>query len=151
MSASIKKVPSASTPVAAESKADRGSTEWMRCYYDAWNRRDWEWIGAMLAPDVEWSNAARDERVKGAAAVIASFRSVMEGFPNAMIELRSVHVAASVIVAECAIRTGQEPAASRSAAFCEILELKSGRCVRGATYVDSVRLLMDMSEKPAAA
>ena len=105
----------------------------------------------MLAPDVEWTNAARDERIKGASAVLASFRGVIEGFPSAMIELRSVHVAGNVIVAECAIRTGQEPAAARSAAFCEIVELKSGRCMRGSTYADSVRLLMDMSEKPAAA
>ncbi len=151
MPASIKKVTAPPTPAPADSKVERGSLEWMRCYYDAWNRRDWEWIGAMLSPDIEWTNAARDERIKGATAVLASFRSVVEGFPTAMIELRTMHVAGAVLIAECAIRSGSEATSPRSAAFCEVLELRNGRCVRGLTYADSVRLVMDMSEKPGAA
>jgi ketosteroid isomerase-like protein len=136
----------------ASKSGERGgsSMDWARCYYDAWNRRDWEWIGAMLAADVEWSNSARDERVKGASAVIASFRSTIEGFPTAMIDLRSTHIAGAVIVAECGIRTGAAPANVRSATFCEVLEIKNGRCIRGTTYADSVRLLMDMSHTAAS-
>jgi ketosteroid isomerase-like protein len=133
-----------------EGKRETGA-DWMRIYYDAWNRRDWEWIGAMLASDVEWHNTARDERIKGLAAVLASFRSVVEGFPSAMIEVRSVHLAGPVLVAECGIRSGRDGSAVRTATFCEILELKNGRCVKGTTYADSVRLLMDMSQNQAAA
>ena len=120
-------------------------------YYEAWNRRDWEWIGAMLASDVEWLNAARDERIKGVNAVLSSFKSVVEGFPAARIELRAVHTAGTVIIAECAISSGRETGGLRTATFCEILELKNGRCVRGTTYADSVRLLMDISANAAAA
>jgi ketosteroid isomerase-like protein len=139
-------------PVAADPKdLEKGSAEWTRCYYDAWNRRDWEWISAMLSPDIEWANSARDERLQGMQAVIASFRSAIDGFPSAMIEIRAVHVAGSTIIAECAIKNGDAPSAARSASFCEVLELKNGRCVRGTTYADSVRLLMDMSQTPAAA
>ncbi len=127
------------------------SSDWTRIYYDAWNRRDWEWIGAMLSSDVEWLNTARDERIKGVTGVLASFRSVVEGFPTAMIDLRSVHNAGSIIVAECGIRSGREATSVRTATFCEIVELKNGRAVRGTTYADSVRLLMDMSQTSVAA
>lgn len=130
------------------------TADWLRCYYDAWNRRDWEWIGAMLTSDVEWSNTARDERIKGAAAVIASFRTTMEGFPRAMIDLRSSHVVqkdgGAVIVAECGIKIGPDSSALRTPTFCEVLELRGGRCARGTTYADSVRLLMDMSQTASA-
>ncbi len=127
------------------------SSDWTRIYYDAWNRRDWEWIGAMLSSDVEWLNTARDERIKGVTGVLASFRSVVEGFPSAMIDLRSVHDAGSIIIAECGIRSGREATSVRTATFCEIVELKNGRGVRGTTYADSVRLLMDMSQTSVAA
>lgn len=125
--------------------------DWTKVYYEAWNRRDWEWIGAMLAPDVEWLNAARDERIKGVNGVLSSFKSVVEGYPSARIDLRAVHTAGTVIVAECSIRSAPDAPTVRTATFCEILELKSGRCIRGTTYADSVRLLMDMSHDAAAA
>ena len=48
------------------------------------------------------------------------------------------------------IRTGAEPSSIRSATFCEVLEIKNGRCIRGTTYADSVRLLMDMSQTAAS-
>lgn len=127
------------------------SSDWTRLYYDAWNRRDWEWIGAMLSSDVEWLNTARDERIKGVTGVIASFRSVVEGFPTALIDVRTVHNAGTVIIAECGFRSGREASSVRTATFCEIVELRNGRCVRGTTYADSVRLLMDMSQTAVAA
>ncbi len=133
-----------------EGKQQTGS-DWTRIYYDAWNRRDWEWIGAMLSSDVEWQSSARDERIKGVNAVLASFRSVVEGYPTALIDLRTVHSAGTTIIAECGIRSGRESSGVRTATFCEIMELKNGRCVRGTTYADSVRLLMDMSQTAAAA
>ena len=133
-----------------EGKRD-STSDWTRIYYDAWNRRDWEWIGAMLSSDVEWLNAARDERIKGVSGVIASFRSVVEGFPNAVLELKAAHNAGTVIIAECGLRSSREVTAVRTPTFCEILEMKNGRCVRGTTYADSVRLLMDMSQSAAAA
>lgn len=139
-----------------EAKQEAGS-DFARIYYDAWNRRDWEWIGAMLSSDVEWNNTARDERIKGVTAVLSSFRSVVEGFPSAIIDIRAVHncsgreQAGSTIIVECGIRVGRETTSVRTATFCEVLEIKNGRCVRGTTYADSVRLLMDMSTSSVAA
>lgn len=140
--------------------AKQNNVDWVRCYYDAFNRRDWEWIGAMLAPDVEWFHAARDEHFRGVHAVLASFRSLVDGSPTALIEVRSIHDAGLVVVAECGIlhaRKSQPPPGRSSRpiipppSFCEVLELRSGRCGRGATYADSVRLLMDISQSAAAA
>jgi len=140
----------------------QSNVDWVRCYYDAFNRRDWEWIGAMLAPDVEWFHAARDERVRGVHAVLSLFRSSIEGAPSALIDVRAVHDAGLVVVAECAIRHNSKPAATTGrgstrppaiepATFCEVLELRGGRCARGSTYADSVRLLMDINHPAAAA
>jgi ketosteroid isomerase-like protein len=148
----------------------QSNTDWVRCYYDAFNRRDWEWIGAMLAPDVEWFHAARDERVRGVHAVIASFRSLIELAPSALIDVRAVHDAGLVVVAECGIRHARKshsvppsaaplrgtsgsarPPAIEPPSFCEVLELRGGRCARGSTYADSVRLLMDINQAASVA
>lgn len=143
--------------------AKQTNVEWVKCYYDAFNRRDWEWIAAMLAPEVEWFHTARDERVRGINAVIASFRSLVEGNTTAQIDVRAVHDAGLIVIAECGIRHARRsvPPLSKSSSnrpppptppsFCEILELRGGRCVRGSTYADSVRLLLDISQAAVAA
>ena len=82
----------------------QSTVEWVRCYYDAFNRRDWEWIAAMLAPDVEWFLAARAARMRGIPAVVAGFRSLLVGVPGAQIEARAVHDAGLIVIAECGIR-----------------------------------------------
>lgn len=144
----------------------QSNVEWVRCYYDAINRRDWEWIAAMLAPEVEWFHAARDERIKGVHGVITAFRSLIEPAPTALVDVRNVHDAGLVVVVECSIRHSAPRAERKSVppsqrggsgravtppSFCEVLELSQGRCIRGATYADSVRLLMDVSTPVAAA
>jgi hypothetical protein len=124
----------------------------------------------MLAPDVEWFHAARDERIRGMHAVLSAFRGLFDPAPTARIEVRNVHVAGSVMTVEAAIRHAVQESDRKSAprsgrslspgrasrivnppSFCEVLELEGGRCVRGATYADSVRLLMDISSATAAA
>ena len=135
----------------------RDNAEWVRCYYDAWNRRDWEWIAAMLSPKTEWFNASRGEHVRGVDDVVAMLRSVADAFPTAFIQVRSVHDAGDSIVAECGFvhsaRLASKPAsplAVQEATFCEVIQLDKGRCVRGSTYADTLRLLLDMSMSAAA-
>jgi ketosteroid isomerase-like protein len=133
----------------------RNNSEWVRCYYDAWNRRDWEWVAAMLSPRVEWFSAARGEHVRGVDDVVAMLRSVADAFPTAFIRVRSVHDAGDSIVAECgfvqALPSGKASMQVQEATFCEVIELDKGRCVRGSTYADTLRLLLDMSVTAAAA
>ncbi len=146
-----------------------GTVEWVHCYYDALNRRDWEWISAMLAPDVEWFHAARDERLRGMHSVMNAFRGLFDPAPTARVEVRNVHTAGPVLTIEAAIRHAASEGDRKSSppsrsvtpgrasrivappSFCEVMQLEGGRCVRGATYADSVRLLMDISSGVAAA
>lgn len=146
----------------------QNNVDWVRCYYDAFNRRDWEWIAAMLAPEIEWFHAARDERVKGVNAVIASFRSLLDGTTSAQLDVHNVHDAGLVVIAECGIRhavsssqrksvpplskpAAPRPAPIQPASFCEVMVLAGGRCVRGSTYADSVRLLLDINQAAVVA
>ncbi len=139
--------------------AKQSNLDWVKCYYDAFNRRDWEWVGAMLTPDVEWIYAARDERVKGVSAVLASFRSLLEAAPTAFLDLKQAHDAGGVVIAECGIRHASSSlsnarGAARTvtpASFCEVMELRNGRCAKGTSYADSVRLMMDISVPSVAA
>lgn len=135
----------------------RNNAEWTRCYYDAWNRRDWEWVAAMLAPKVEWFNAARGEHVRGVDDVVAMLRSVAEAFPSALVRVRNVHDAGESVVVECGFvqEAGKLVKAAPSmqvqeATICEVIQLEKGRCIRGSTYADTLRLLLDMSLSAAA-
>jgi ketosteroid isomerase-like protein len=135
----------------------RNNAEWTRCYYDAWNRRDWEWVAAMLAPKVEWFNAARGEHVRGVDDVVAMLRSVAEAFPSALVRVRSVHDAGESVVVECGFvqEAGKLVKAAptmlvQEATICEVIQLEKGRCIRGSTYADTLRLLLDMSLDVAA-
>lgn len=122
--------------------------EWVRCFYDAYNRRDWEWIGAMLSKDVHWFSGARGEYVRGVDAVVSLFRSTLEGFPDAQIEVRALHQAGDFVICECGLRIGnarRSDTNSRQGTFCEVMNLRGGRCVQGSTYADSLRLLMELN------
>ena len=128
----------------------RNNAEWVRCYYDAWNRRDWEWVAAMLSPRVEWFNAARGEHVRGVDDVVAMLRSLADAFPSALVKVRSVHDAGDSIVAEAGfVQDARMPV--QEATFCEVMQLEKGRCVRGSTYADTLRLLLEMSLPASAA
>lgn len=128
----------------------RNNAEWVRCYYDAWNRRDWEWVAAMLSPRVEWFNAARGEHVRGVDDVVAMLRSLADAFPSALVKVRSVHDAGDSIVAEAGFVQDVRMAV-QEATFCEVIQLEKGRCVRGSTYADTLRLLLEMSPTAVAA
>jgi len=129
----------------------RNNAEWVRCYYDAWNRRDWEWVAAMMAPGVQWFNAARGEHVRGVDDVVAMLRGAADAFPQAFIRVRHVHDAGESIVSEAGfvqearmLGKGAPAMTVREATFCEVIELDKGRCARGSTYADTLRILMDM-------
>jgi len=136
----------------------RNNAEWVRCYYDAWNRRDWEWVAAMMAPKVEWVNAARGEHVRGVDDVLAMLRGAADAFPHAFVRVRHVHDAGDSIVTEAGfvqearmLGKAAPEMSVRDATFCEVLELEKGRCLRGSTYADTLRILMDMRLTAVAA
>lgn len=131
------------------------TAEWVRCYYAAYNRRDWEWLGAMMAKDVEWFSAARGERVRGVTAVVSLFQSSMESFPDANVHMVNLHEAGEVAICECTLTRGDDKpgprAAVRQPTFCEVMQISNGRCLKGSTYSDTLSLLMKLSVAEAAA
>lgn len=118
------------------------------------NRRDWEWIAAMLSPEIEWLHVGRDERVRGVQPVLASFRGLFDENPSATVEVHAIHDAGLVVIAECGIRQATAPktkGAVQIPSFCEVMCLSQGRCARGSTYSDSVRMLMAINHSQVAA
>jgi hypothetical protein len=78
-------------------------------------------------------------------------RGAADAFPQAFVRVRNVHDAGDSIVTEAGFvqeaRMLQKAAPAmtvREATFCEVIELEKGRCVRGSTYADTLRILMDM-------
>jgi ketosteroid isomerase-like protein len=124
----------------------RTTADTVKSFYDAYNRRDWVALAALMAPGIEWWSAARGELVRGTDAVIALFQSAAEGFPHAKIEVRKLHEAGEFVIAECCfvprspLRAGAGPAPER-AVFCEVVQFVDGKCVRGSTYADTFRML----------
>ena len=120
-----------------------------RKFYDAYNRRDWEALGSLLAPSVEWFHAARAELVSGVDGVTALLRSAADAFPDARIEVRAIHEAGDCVITECAF-TRSSAAAPQQATFCEVGRFKDGKCVRGSTYADTLQILLELECRSAA-
>ena len=110
-------------------------------FYDAYNRRDWAALEAMMDPDVEWFHAGRAELVRGSAAVLALFQSNAETFPDAQVDVNRVHCAGDYVIAECSLRKVGTRGAPTRAVFCDVERFVNGRCIRGSTYADTFRML----------
>jgi limonene-1,2-epoxide hydrolase len=133
------------------------NVETVRSFYAAFNRRDWVALEALMSPSVEWFNAARAEHVRGAAAVVALFRSSADAFPDARVDVRRIHDAGEFVITECSLTRKKLPGAAKAAAplahtagtaqpgaqaiYCEVGQFVDGKCVRGSTYADTFRLI----------
>jgi len=122
------------------------NTEITRDFYEAYNRRDWEALAGLLAPSVEWFHAGRGERIHGVEAVTALLRSSAEAFPEARVALNAVHETDATVTTEWSYVGARRQAqgATRSALACDVKELRDGKLVRGATYGDTLQMLLDL-------
>ena len=117
----------------------------VRRFYDAYNRRDWNAVVELLDQDVEWFHTARDEHVCGVDAVVALVKSTADAFPDARVQILTIHEAGDFVIAECVLaRGGGRLKALHKASFCEISQFRDGRCVRGSTYADTLRVLLEL-------
>ena len=122
------------------------NTEITRDFYEAYNRRDWKALAGLLAPSVEWFHAGRGERIHGVEAVTALLRSSAEAFPEARVALNAVHETDATVTTEWSYVGARRQAqgATRSALACDVKELRDGKLVRGATYGDTLQMLLDL-------
>ncbi len=126
------------------------NAEITRDFYEAYNRRDWEALASLLAPAVEWFHAGRGERIQGVEAVTALLRSSAEAFPEARVAVSAVHETEASVTTEWSY-VGARRQAARSALACDVKELRDGKLVRGATYGDTLQMLLDLDAGPAPA
>lgn len=112
----------------------------VKSFYDAYNRRDWAALSAMMSPGVEWFHAPRGELMRGSEAVIALFKSTAETFPNARVQVKKLHEAGDFVITECSFARPHADGVEQ-AVFCEIEQFIDGKCVRGSTYADTFRML----------
>ncbi len=127
------------------------NAELVRSFYEAWNRRAFADLGAMLSPDVEWYDVARAEAVRGREATRSLLGSLAEAFPAAWVELGAVHEVGDVVVAECTYTRTAGGRWPRRPTTCDVIELSGGLIVRGRTYADAVRTALDLGAEAQAA
>ncbi|EYF06048.1 nuclear transport factor 2 family protein [Chondromyces apiculatus] len=122
------------------------NAEIIRVFYDAYNRRDWEALAAHLSPSVEWFHASRGERICGREAVTALLQSSAEAFPHAQIHVTGLHETGSTVASEWiyVVSGGKHPPSTHAMA-CDIKQLRHGKLVRGATYGDTLQMLLDLA------
>jgi ketosteroid isomerase-like protein len=126
------------------------NAEIIRAFYDAYNRRDWEALAAHLSPSVEWFHASRGERICGREAVAALLQSSAEAFPQARIHVANIHETGATVASEWTyLAGGTAPSGPPRALACDIKQLRQGKLIRGATYGDTLQMLLDLAAVPA--
>lgn len=130
------------------------NAEITRNFYEAYNRRDWQALASLLAPTVEWFHAGRGERIQGVEAVTALLRGSAEAFPEALVEVRAVHEGGATVTTEWSYTSAREKQPARGtpvAQACDVQEIRNGKLVRGATYGDTLQMLLELETSSAPA
>jgi steroid delta-isomerase-like uncharacterized protein len=132
-----------------------------RAAHEAFNRRDWETMRSLLAPDVTYDDHPRGLTVQGTDDFVAWAQEWAAGMSDARVdEPRYLDAGTHSI---CMFRgrgindgpMGPANATGKSLdlAFCEILRVEDGRTTRGAMYYDALTMLIQFGvvEAPATA
>jgi ketosteroid isomerase-like protein len=120
------------------------NAEITRNFYEAYNLRDWDALAALMSPRIEWFHAARGELIRGVEAVTALFRSSAEAFPEAHVSVSAVHESAETVIAEWSYISARSRSRLRKALACDVTQIRDGKVVRGATYGDTLQMLLEM-------
>lgn len=120
------------------------NAEITRSFYEAFNRRDWEALAAHLAPGVEWFHASRGELICGREAVTALLRSSAEAFPEARVSVNAVHESGATVVTEWIYVSPRMQVSMKQSMACDIKQLRQGKLIRGATYGDTLQMLLGL-------
>lgn len=130
------------------------NAEITRSFYEAFNRRDWEALAAHLAPGVEWFHASRGELICGREAVTALLRGSAEAFPEARVSVNAVHESGATVVTEWIYVSPRIQVSTKQSMACDIKQLRQGKLIRGATYGDTLQMLLGLeapTPEPAGA
>ena len=121
-----------------------GNADIVRSFYEAWNRRAFGELGALLSPAVEWLDVGRAEVLRGREAALGMLASLGDSFPRARVELCALHAAGDVVVAEVMYSRTEGGRWPHRPTACDVLELRGGVVVRARCYSDVVRTALDL-------
>lgn len=125
------------------------NAEITRSFYEAFNRRDWEALAAHLAAGVEWFHASRGELIRGREAVTALLRSSVEAFPEARVSVNAIHESGATVVTEWIYVSPRVQVSTKQSMACDIKQLRQGKLIRGATYGDTLQMLLGLEASTA--
>lgn len=135
-----------------------GSEAIVREYFEAWNRRDFGRIEALVADDAEGTDFD-GTLYHGPSGFRESGEMYATAFPDGRIEIQSVAVAGETAVAELvghgtndgAFR--DQPATHRHVEmpFCDVLTIRDGKIVRERNYGDTATMLRQLGLMPELA
>lgn len=137
----------------------------VREVHAAWNKRDFERIIALTAPEFEWVMMPSGQKFRGTDGMRQYAQGWATAFPDGRIEDTNVIAGDNGAVVEFTGRgthtgplmapTGEIPPSGRrlDMPFCEIYRIKNGKIVGGAIYFDMATMLQQLGlmPQPAAA
>lgn len=135
-----------------------GSEEIAREYFEAWNRRDFDRIEALVADDAEVVDF--DGTVShGPSGARSNAEMYATAFPDGRIDIKRIVAAGEFAVAEL-VGTGTNdgpfgdvPATHREVRlpFCDVLTVRDGKIVRDRGYADTATMLRQLGLMPELA
>src|SRR5438105_2298580 len=103
-----------------------GNADRVRGLYEAWNRRDWAAVALVLSREIEWFHATRHELVQGVDAVVDLLKAAAVAFPDAKVEIHSIHEAGDFVIVEWfASRAGHK--SEVPSVVSEVQQFRDGR------------------------
>ena len=135
-----------------------GNEQIAREYFEAWNRRDFDRIEALVADDAELVDFD-GTTYHGPSGARANGELYATAFPDGKIEIKSIVAAGQTAVAELVGHGtndgpfGDVPATHREAKlpFCDVLTIRDGKIVRDRAYGDSATMLKQLGLMPELA
>ncbi|MBI2395868.1 MAG: ester cyclase [Deltaproteobacteria bacterium] len=134
-----------------------------RAVYDAINKRDLDKAVAQFADDCEYVEIGLGRTYRGPSEVRENLSGWLRAFPDALLEVTNVVANGDVVAVEYTARgTHSGPlvgpdgstlaATGRRAetAFCDVLNMRNGKIVRGRSYYDAGSLLRQLGATPGS-
>ena len=108
-----------------------------RRLYDAFNRRDFDALTAVIAPDAVWAVVTTGVSGPGRESVLAWALATTEQFRDARIEVTSAYEHGTSCTVEFLLLATHPSGTPLSIATCEILVFRNDQIVSGRVYVDT--------------
>lgn len=127
-----------------------------RMQYEAYNDRDFDRAGSMVAPNAELRNVATGETFRGPAGTRQFQQGWATAFPDSRVDVRGVVVGEDGYVVEyvghgtqtgpLSTPAGPIPATNRTVTveFCDVARLKDGMIASVHTYFDLMTMLRQL-------